>query len=982
MKFNENSTVEQFVIKFLQEKLGYIYMKRDEFSELRENENEYLITSFLSQAIKKINDIVDETVVANVIREVRKVDTNQGFLEILRNGVELKDQATGKTAKYRLIDLTLGSDNNNFVITNQFYFAGDTENIRTDVTIFVNGIPLVDLEAKSPTASQTTDYTEAIGQLKRYERVAPRFFIPNLFNIATDGLQTVYGATYSPDQYFLKWRDDKMLEQYGGDPSNKDSSEGHLEVTLDALLRPNHLLDILANFVIYEQTSEGVIKKIARYQQVRAANKILERVKTKQDRKGLIWHTQGSGKTLTMFFAAWKLRFDPSLESPKIFILIDRIDLDDQVYDEFVNHGGKNIVRVTSRKQLEDVIKSPERGIFISTIQKFSELGDEVEALDENVIVLSDEAHRGEEGVSGINLRSAFKNAFFFGFTGTPIDKKTLNTHRNYGPDGERYLDYYSIQQAIDDGATLPVTYEARLSKFAVDEKRVDEQFDEMTPDLSDEQRQELVKRYGRKSAIVKLPARMEAIAQDIVEHYKLYVQPNGFKAQMVCYDREATAAYKQLLDKLVPAEWSAVVYSSGNPNTEDAGLQEHNTSKRERDAIIRNFKNPNHPLRFVLVCDMLLTGFDAPIEQVMYLDKPLLDHNLLQAIARTNRVYPNKEAGKIIDYYGITKNLYDSLDFDESIVDEAMINIEQVKKRYSELHEELLELFEGVNREDPSANNLRFVLRRFIDNEDKQLYFSGKYNRVKSLFEFLSPDPFLKPYVRSFEWLTSVYLAFSKEFKGEDDSHLLKGFGQKVRQLVNDNVEYEGITKNFRTLNLEDIYVLQRLDNMEEPEKALQLEKLLKSEISEHVETNPRFQKFSERLRTIKDQFEQGQFDLSERIKGYKNLLDDIKSAHEEAESSGMPLKTYSLYLLTKDFSGDTDDAIIREYVSELTQRLDDQVLDTNWQDSSKYDLFIKNVKRAILELTLKDYRERLKISDFPKFQNRLTDAVIKTFK
>jgi type I restriction enzyme R subunit len=236
----------------------------------------------------------------------------------------------------------------------------------------------------------------------------------------------------------------------------------------------------------------------------------------------------------------------------------------------------------------------------------------------------------------------------------------------------------------------------------------------------------------------------------------------------------------------------------------------------------------------------MLLTGFDAPIEQVMYLDKPLQDHNLLQAIARTNRVYPNKEAGKIIDYYGITRNLYDSLDFDESIVDEAMINIDQVKARFEELYKEILQLFEGVNREDPSAENLRFVLRRFIDNEDKQLYFSGKYNRIKSLFEFLAPDLFLKPFIRSFEWLTSVYLAYLKEFKSEDDSHLLKGFGEKVRKLVNENVEYEGITKNFRTLKLEDIYVLQRLDDMQDNEKALQLEKLLKSEISEHARNKP----------------------------------------------------------------------------------------------------------------------------------------------
>lgn len=982
MKFNENATVEQFVIRFMQDKLGYKYIKPEEFAKLRHQETEYLIDSEIVDAIKRINNITDETIAANVMREIRKSDTNQDFLKLLRDGVELKDQASGKTVKYRLIDPSTESSRNKFVITNQFYFAGDAENIRTDVTVFVNGIPLVDIEAKSPTASQTTDYTEAIGQLKRYERVAPRFFIPNLFNIATDGLQTVYGATYAPDQYFLKWRDDEMLLKYGGDPKNKDSSEGQLEVTLDSLLRPEHLLDILANFIVYEQTSEGLVKKIARYQQVRAANKILERVITKEHHKGLIWHTQGSGKTLTMFFTAWKLRFAPTLDSPKIFILIDRIDLDDQVYDEFVNHGGKNVIRVTSRKQLEEVINSPERGIFISTIQKFSELGDEIEAMDENIIVLSDEAHRGEEGISGINVRSAFKDAFFFGFTGTPIDKKTLNTHRNYGPESERYLDYYSIKQAIDDGATLPVTYEARLSKFAIDEAKVDEQFDAMTPELNDEQRQELVKRYGRKSALVKLPARMQAIAQDIVEHYKLYVQPNGFKAQIVCYDREATASYKKLLDGLVPAEWSAVVYSSGNPNTEEPELHEFNTTKRERDNIIRNFKNPNHPLKFVLVCDMLLTGFDAPIEQVMYLDKPLQDHNLLQAIARTNRVYPNKEAGKIIDYYGITRNLYDSLDFDESIVDEAMINIDQVKARFSNLHDEILKLFDGVNREDPSAENLRFVLRRFIDNEDKQLYFSGKYNQIKSLFEFLAPDPFLKPYIRSFEWLTSVYLAYLKEFKNEDDRHLLKGFGQKVRKLVNENVEYEGITKNFRALNLEDIYVMQRLDDMEDSEKALQLEKLLKSEISEHVETNPRFQKFSERLRSIRDQFEQGQLDLSERIKEYKGLLDDIKSAHEEAKDSGMELRTYSLYLLTKDFSGDTDDGIIRDYVNELTTILNDSVLDANWQESSKYDLFLKNIKKTILELTLKDYRNKLHISDFPKFQNRITDAVVRTFR
>lgn len=981
MKFNENATVEQYIIRFLKNKLDYTYIKPDDFASLREQENEVLILPHLKAAVKKINNMDDETLITSIIYEVRKADTNQAFLELLRNGVSLKNQQTQKTEKYRLIDFDK-PENNDFVITNQFYYAGESENIRTDVTVFLNGIPIVDIEAKSPTASQTTDYNEAIGQLQRYARVAPKLFVPNIFNIATDGLQTVYGATYAPDQYYLTWRDDELLKTYGGDPSNSDSSEGKLEVTLDALLRHENILDIIANFVLYEQTNDGVIKKIARYQQVRATNRIVERVTSGKDHMGLVWHTQGSGKTLTMFFTAWKLRFNKSLDSPKIFILIDRIDLDDQVYDEFVNHGGKNIIRITSRKQLEDAIQSSERGIFISTMQKFSELGTEIENLNNNVIVLSDEAHRGEEGISGINMRSAFKNAFFFGFTGTPIDKVTLNTHRNYGPEGERYLDYYSIQQAIDDGATLPVVYEARLSKFAINEERVDEQFDELAADLSDEKKQELVKKYGKKSAIVKLPQRMQAIARDIVEHYKLYVEPNGFKAQVVCYDRASTAEYKKLFDTFAPSEWTAVVYSPGNPNTEDEDLRKYNTSKKERDDIIRNFKNPHHPLKLILVCDMLLTGFDAPIEQVMYLDKPLRDHTLLQAIARTNRVYPNKEAGKIIDYYGITRNLYDSLDFDESIVDEAMVDIDQVKKRFIELHTEILKLFKGINREDPSNENLRRVMRIFIDNEEKQNYFASKYNRIKSLFEFLSPDPFLKDYIRSFEWLTSVYLAYLKEFKSQDDAHLLKGFGEKVKQLITDNVEYEGITKSFREMKLSDIYVMQRLDAMEEKEQALQLEKMLKSEISENIETNPSFQKFSERLRTIRDEFENNQLDLSERIKQYKQLAEDITGAHKQARDSGMELRVYGLFQIVKDFSQSTDDKIVKDYVIELDRILEDDVLDKNWQESSKRDLFVKNIKRTILDHTLKTYRRRLDISDFSKLQNRLTDAIIKSYK
>lgn len=969
MKFNEQHTVENFIIKFLKEKLGFEYIKSEEFSTFRDLETEYVVKPLLERAVGALNEGISETEIKSVVREVNKIDTNEGFLKAMRDGINLMNLETRQMQDYKLVDFD-NPEKNYFVVTNQFYFEGDTENIRPDILIFLNGLPVVDIEAKSPTASEGVTFENGIDQLKRYEKVAKKLFLPNCFNIATDGLKTVYGATGAPKQYFLQWKDKELAEEMGGE----------LEMSLYALLGKEQLLDIIQNFILFEKEKEQKVKKIARYQQLRATNKIVERVVQKEKKQGLIWHTQGSGKTLTMYFTAWKLRFNKELNNPKVFVLVDRIDLDDQLYETFLNCGGKNIIRVTSRKDLEEKIQSPERGIFISTIQKFSELGKEIENLDENVIILSDEAHRGDEGKSGINMRDAFKNAFFFGFTGTPIDKTHTNTFRNYEGEGMRYLDYYSIQEAIEDGATIPVTYEARLSKFAIDEEKLDQQFEEIAGELSDKQKQELVKKYGKKAALVKLPKRMEAIARDIVEHYKLYVEPNGFKAQIVAIDREAVATYKKYLDELVPSEWSAVVYSPGDPNSDADDLKVYNTSKQEREEIIERFKDPKSPLRFLLVCDMLLTGFDAPIEQVMYLDKPLRDHNLLQAIARTNRVYKGKEAGKIIDYYGITRNLYDALDFDESIVETAMVDVERVKARFEEVMRELMRLFQGVNIEDPSMENLRRCLKIFIDNTDKQNHFVEKYRRVKNLYEFLSPDPFLKEYLRQFEWLTSFYLAFLKEFRSEDDRYLLEEYGEKVKELIqkSDIIDYEGITKNFRELRVDDLYTLERLKGMDDEEKALNLEKMLKQEISVDINDDPAFVKFSERLKAIRDEFENNQIDLAERIRRYEELMKDIKSKREEAKELGMDLKEYAIFVISQEFTEDSEQ--LRAFVKDVKEKLED-VLDKDWQDSTKRDVFIKDVKQTLQELILRDYRGIVDNKDFPKFLNRLVDVITKKF-
>lgn len=971
MKFNEQVTVENYIIKFIKDKLDFEYIKSEEFAKFRDLESEYIITSLLEKAIDMLNPTANESEIKNVIREIRKIDNNEVFLKALRDGINLKNSVTGKKHDYKLLDFDT-PENNRFVVTNQFYFEGDTENIRPDIMIFVNGLPLVNIEAKSPTASEGVSFENGIDQIKRYEKVARKLFIPNCFNIASDGLKTVYGATGAPKQYFLQWRDEDVEKEFGGE----------LEMTLYSLLSKPNFLDIIQNFILFEKEKEKLVKKIARYQQMRATNKIVERVVNKEKRQGLIWHTQGSGKTLTMYFTAWKLRFNKQLANPKVFILVDRVDLDDQIFETFTNAGGKNISRVISRKDLEVKIKSPEKGIFITTIQKFSELNEKIENIDENVIILSDEAHRGDEGVSGINMRSAFKKAFFFGFTGTPVDKKNTNTFRNYEGEGKRYLDYYSIQQAIDDGATIPVTYEARLSKFSIDEEKLDEKFEEIAEGLSEKQKTELVKKYGKKAALVKLPKRMEAVARDIAEHYKLYVEPNGFKAQIVAYDREAVATYKKLLDKYVPEEWSAVVYSPGDSNSDADDLKVYNTSKREREQIIEKFKDSKSSLKFLLVCDMLLTGFDAPIEQVMYLDKPLRDHNLLQAIARTNRIYKNKEAGKIIDYYGITRNLYDALAFDEDVIDSAMIDIDRVKERFADVLDGVMKIFTGVNIEDPSMNNLRRCLKIFIDNQDKQKYFVEKYLKLKDLFEFLSPDPFLKQYIRQFEWVTCFYLAFLKEFRNEDDRYLLEEYGEKVRALIQKSniIDYEGITKNFRELRVNDLYTLERLKGMDEEEKALSLEKMLRQEISISIDENPTYQKFSERLGAIRQEFEKNQIDLAERIRRYEELMKDIKTKQEEAKDLGLDLKEYALYVISQEFVDASEEVEIKKFVKELRIRIEDY-LDAGWQESSKRDTFVKDIKQTLQELILRDYKDRFVVKDYSKFMNRLVDVIIKKF-
>lgn len=971
MKFNEQATVENYAIKFLSKMLGYEYIKPKDFESLRELETEYIVNSQLEEAIKRINSVSDEEA-KGIARLVRSIDTNQTFLERLRNGFDIVDLQTQRSKNYKIIDFEK-PEKNIFVVTNQMYFEGNAENVIPDVVVLVNGMPLCLIEAKSPTASENVSYENGIEQIIRYEKNARKIFLPNCFNISTDGIKTVYGATGSPAQYFLEWKDEEREKELGG----------KLEVTLEALLKPENLLDIVANFIVFEKEKEKLVKKVARYQQVRATNKIVERVKSGKEKRGLIWHTQGSGKSLTMFFTAWKLRFDKTLDNPKVFVLVDRVDLDNQIYDTFTNCGGKNVERATSKEKLLEYVNTPVSGIFVSTIHKFDENIGSLSNKADNIIVLIDEAHRNQYGDMAMNLKSALPNAYMFAFTGTPIDK----TKREFGfllkQTPEKYLDYYSIKQAIEDGATLPVMYEARLSKFVIDDKEIDKQFDILTADLSDEEKQVLTLKYGRKEALIKLEKRMKAVAQDIFEHYKAYVEPNGFKAQVVCYDRESVAKYKKFFDEIMPAECSEVVYSQGDRNNIDEELTQYNLSRSEIKDIIEKFKDKNSPLKFLIVCDMLLTGFDAPIEQVMYLDKPLRDHNLLQAIARTNRVYLNKGCGKVIDYYGVTRNLIEALDFEEKDIDQALTDIAKLRENFVSVFGQLDEMFSGVNTEDPSMENLRKCLALFNRDEEKKKLFKDLFNKIKVYYEILSPDIFLKDYSRKVGWFACLYVAFRKEYEALNlNVHsLVAEYGEKMKKMIQDQVDYEGITKNYRPMTVADLVTLEDMYSENEEEKAKNLEKLLKNEISINIDTHPLFRKFGERLTAIKQEFEQKQIDLAERIKKYYELLEDVKKKDKEVKDFGLSLKEYSLFGASEEFVK-ADKDVLKEFIKEFADYLN-SVLDFQWQESARREEIIKDIKQRLQKMILQDYKGKLEVDkkDFSKYLNRLEDLIIKKF-
>jgi type I restriction enzyme R subunit len=979
--------------------LGWTYCDEAAMAAFERPLLDPLVESLLVEAILRINDHVrtpaQALLAVNALRITMnapdRLTANRETLDRLRDGA-MVELVPGEGA-HRVHFIAFETDRqylNNNIATNQYRVQG-VKQCRDDTVLLVNGIPLVIAEYKSYLTSGK-DWTEAVHQLHRYQRQAPLMLSPNVFCVAADEDSFRYGTVLFHNAN--KDEIERHLDTWGpwlsrypevkgwwNDPMS-DNPDDPLELPVKGLLRlkPAHVLDFLQHFTAFETKRGKTIKKVARYQQFEAVNDIVNRclaltgtspgALSAQDRTGLIWHTQGSGKSLTMVFAAYKLRRQLALKNPTILIVVDRRDLKTQISDDFDACDYPNVEKALGVNDLKIRLRKLWRGTLITTVQSFQKMGDLKPVDDDNIIILADEAHRSQKGGTAesyaMTMRVKLPNAFRFGLTGTPIDRTMVNTHRDFGPvvDGqqERYLSYYGIKRAIKDGATLEVHYQRNRVPFSVDEKTLNVGFEGMCAEMEveDDEAKDLIQRQRSQwKELARHPDRVEIVVAKMLEHFLAYPDPNGFKAQLVGVDRTACARFKDELDvrlkaKGLPPEWCEVIISEGQ--NDDPDLARFHYGKRKQGELIDYFKlTPKQwedwnreafgedrnkwrpPLKILIVCDRLLTGFDAPVEQVMYLDKPLRDHNLLQAIARTNRPLPalNKRTGVVVDFFGVFSNMAKALNFDENIREEALIDWDKLKATVPGEVERCMESFKGITIAD--TRECLLAAMRAIKDPDAAKIFEHNFKSLERLWEAVSPDPVLYPHRYTYNWLCSVYIAHRRRQRGAGKRDTFGELSAKTRELIQQNTNFMDLAVALPVFKIDKDYITKLEDLPSPADKAAALEAILTAELAEDDGSSLTYRHLGERLARLKARKDAADEAAEKRLKELQDIADDKAKADEEPVRLNLTQSgEYGLFTVLREYSLNKDEG----YLAECTRRMvaylcGNQLLQRGWSNS-----------------------------------------------
>lgn len=785
---------------------------------------------------------------------------------------------------------------------------------RFDIAFFVNGFPLVLCETKTPVRPAVT-WADGAGDILDYEKSVPHVFVSNAFNVATDGRRLRYGGLGAPIDKWGPWF-------AGGD--RREGSLDDVRASFLSLMSPAVVLDIFRHFTLYRpnRNHTGLVKIVCRYQQYEGANAIVRRTLEGRVRKGLVWHFQGSGKSYLMLFAAQKLRHQAALRAPTIVIVDDRIDLEEQITADFLGAEIENVTGVASKRELVEFFRTKQRKILITTIFKFDEVAGTLDDRD-NIIVLVDEAHRTQEGDLGRKMRKALPNAFFFGLTGTPINRYEHNTFQTFGApeDAGGYMSRYSFQDSIDDGATLPLKFQTTPVELHIDREALDREFAELTDQITDEERQSLVNRTNAE-ALFTAPDRIRKVCEHIVDHYRRQIEPTHMKCQVVVYNRANCVAYKKELDALLGTTDATAIVMDCN-NDKKGEYAAYRLSRDEQNRLLDRFRDRLDPLKFVIVTSKLLTGFDAPILQCMYLDKPMKNHTLLQAICRTNRVFGDEKTnGLIVDYVGVFDDVAKALQFDDEKIRKVVENINEIKALLGGLVQDALAFFPGVDRTVGGYEGLREAQSR-LDTDARKDAFAEAFGALHRAWEILSPDPVLEPFEKDYTWLAQVYESIRRI--SVPGGLLWKMLGAKTVELVHRNVTSVDIGSTLEELVVNSAVIDAAITDADAKRRSVEVVQMLHARLGRHA-GDPKFKAIAEKIEQLKEQMRRNLLTSIEFLKqllvAAKELLEAEKGVLPEDNRARAKAALTELFETVKKESGRAN-LIVENIVNDIDEQV-----------------------------------------------------------
>ena len=951
MPINEN-TLEQVIITELR-KNGYEYFYGP---DINRDYHEVILRDSFEAAMFKINQGIKADMVEEAYKSIKNLgllkleDMNAAFHKYLIEGVPVNYRVNGELRTYtvNLIDFT-DPERNEFYVVNQ-YTVIEYKNKRPDVLVFVNGIPLVLFELKNITNEEAT-IENAYKQVKNYQMDIPSLFYYNAFNVISDGLDTRMGTITSDFTRYMVWKSEN-----GEKP--EEGRLNYFSVLLNGVFPKARLLDLIRNFIVFQNSKGRTIKIIAGYHQYFAVRKAVERTRNaleEHSRKvGVVWHTQGSGKSLSMVFYTGCIVSNPEFNNPTIVVLTDRNDLDNQLFDTFCS-SSKLLLRQTpkqarSREHLKELLRVKAGGIIFTTIHKFEE-SSEVLSERSNIIFMADEAHRSQYGLDGKldretgewkygmakYMRDSLPNATFIGFTGTPIDFDDRSTVEVFG----KYIDIYDMTQAVEDGATVPIYYENRTAKIKLNEellKKIDAEYEKMAGEASETAIEKSKSDLSTIEAIIGSKERLSLLADDMIAHYEDRQYVLTGKAMIVCMSRRiAINLYRIILEKR--PEWKQkvkVVLTSNNQDDED--WHDIIGNKAYRDGLMLEFKDDTSEFKIAIVVDMWLTGFDVPSMATMYIDKPMKGHNLMQAIARVNRVYQDKEAGLIVDYIGMAAELKSALSQYTKCDQDKIPDLGQALSIAIEKLEIMRDMLYGFDYSDffgvddsvrlaVIANGVNFALGMEEDEQKSFIREATALSQAETLCRSML-DAKIKQEIEFFKCVKAGICKTAGRMgitTNEINARIMKLLEQAIEQDGVYNIFAEAGKKNPEISILSEEY-MEKIRRMKHKNIAAEmLRKLLEDNIRVFARTGVvKSQLFSEKMQKLLKMYNNRLITSAEVIEELLNLSKEMTEAYKAGDEKGLSVEELAFYdalVADPEVLRKMQDKVLIEMAQELTE-------------------------------------------------------------